>query len=809
MPLATIIFSGRDWLWPAVAAFVALFGAIAWSYWRSPAPGGVKAACALLKLAGVAALLLCLLEPLGTSQRARPGANYFAVVADNSEGMKIKDRGDTKTRADLLRETLGDAGHNWRERLGESFQVRQYFFDTRLQSTRDFTELQFDGRASSIGGALRSLADRYRGQPLAGVILLTDGNATDLSGGTLNTDGIPPIYPVIVGRDDAIPDLSIQKIGVTQTAFEDTPVTVQVDVGATGYGGESIVAQLIDPSATVTNALPGGASDKVVMQQILRAGRDDEPLPFRFQFRPDKPGVSFYQVRVAAKGEEDQFQEPGRSREATLANNSRVVVVDRGGGPYRILYVSGRPNWEFKFLNRALDEEHEQLQLVGLIRIAKREPKFEFRGRAGESSNPLYRGFGNQSKEEIERYDQPVLIRLNTRDQAELAGGFPKTAEDLYAYHAIIIDDLEAEFFTHDQQVLLQKFVSERGGGFLMLGGQESYVQGKYDRTPVADLLPVYMDHVSPGLSPSAHGQLNLTREGWLQPWARVRSTESDEQSRLENMQPFQIVNRVREIKPGASVIATVTDEAGKTIPAIAVQRYGLGRSAAMMIGDFWRWGFHDDGAHRDMDRAWRQLTRWLVSDVPGQVSLSADPRPDDPNGTMELSVRVRDPKFQPLDNARVSLRVRAFPVSAVTNGPNLSATNLVLLNAEPANEGGLYQAGYVPRLTGGYKAEVVVTNAAGAEVGRAEAGWTADPAADEFRSLKPNRSLMESIARKTGGEVVSLADLDKFVGTLPSRKAPVTDSHTYPLWHRPSVLLLALICFAAEWGLRRVKGLP
>jgi len=54
----------------------------------------------------------------------------------------------------------------------------------------------------------------------------------------------------------------------------------------------------------------------------------------------------------------------------------------------------------------------------------------------------------------------------------ELRGGFPKTAEELYAYHAIIIDDLESEFFTADQLMLVQKFVSERGGGFLMLEGR-------------------------------------------------------------------------------------------------------------------------------------------------------------------------------------------------------------------------------------------------------------------------------------------------------------------------------------------------
>ena len=60
-----------------------------------------------------------------------------------------------------------------------------------------------------------------------------------------------------------------------------------------------------------------------------------------------------------------------------------------------------------------------------MIRIARREPKFDFRGRPGESSNPLFRGFGNQSKEEIERYDQPVLVRLNTRDASHPMKGHP------------------------------------------------------------------------------------------------------------------------------------------------------------------------------------------------------------------------------------------------------------------------------------------------------------------------------------------------------------------------------------------------
>ena len=111
--------------------------------------------------------------------------------------------------------------------------------------------------------------------------------------------------------------------------------------------------------------------------------------------------------------------------------------------------------------------------------------------------------------------------------------GFPRTPEDLYGYHAVILDDVEAEFFTPDQAALLQKFVSERGGGFLMLGGMESFQQGKYQRTPIGDMLPVYLDRVEENKPPEPL-HLNLTREGWLQPWARLRDNEADEKARLK-----------------------------------------------------------------------------------------------------------------------------------------------------------------------------------------------------------------------------------------------------------------------------------
>ncbi len=792
MPSPSLTLSGLNWLWPALVLFGVGLALLVWSY-RAPASPAVRWLCLGLKLTGIAALTACLLEPRWLGQRARPGANLFAVVADNSQGLQIHDRGDVRTRGEALRDLVDPRGAGWQTTLANTFDVRRYLFDTRLQATTDFHELAFDGRATSLGAALRTIAERFQGRPLAGVLLFTDGNATDLPGGTLSdVKGLPPIYPVVIGRSEPVRDIAVQHVRVSQSAFEDAPVTVQADVTAAGFRGTPVVARLVDRNG------------KIVQEQTAEPRGDGETLAFRFQVKPELPGLSFYQVRVGAQAEISAA--PGaKSEEATLANNTHVLAVDRGEGPFRVLYVAGRPNWEFKFLNRAIEED-SQVQLVGLIRVAKREPKFDFRGRAGETSNPLFRGFGSQSPEEVQRYDQPVLVRLNTRDEVELRAGFPRTPEELYGYQAVIVDDLEAEFFAPEQAMLLQKFVSERGGGFLMLGGMESFHEGGYLRTPVGDMLPVYLDHDEGApAGPPGELRLDLAREGWLQAWARLRDNEADERARLDSMRSFGIINRVRALKPGASVIATVRDEKSAELPALAVQRFGRGRTAALMLGDVWRWGMKDASAHADMDKAWRQLVRWLVADVPNRVDCTAASQPADPNGAVLVQVRVRDEKFQAVDDATVKIEIE--PIAFGDAG---GMARPIQIEAEPAlSEPGLYQATYVPHQTGGYKATARVTNNAGADLGRASAGWSTDLAAEEFRSLTPNTALLGELARKTGGQVIAAAELDNFAKKLPQLQAPVMETWSYPAWHTPAMFAFALACLLTEWGVRRWKGLP
>ncbi len=798
----SITIPASTWIWLAVPVLIATIILLVWSYRRSAEIGAVHKTAFCLRLLGVLVLVLCLMEPLWSGTRAKFGANLFGVIADNSSGMNVRDRDMTLSRGEILQAALKIDKSNWLSTLADNFQVRQYVFDSRLRRTTDFSELTFDGKASAIGATLRTIAQRYRGRPLAGVLLMTDGNATDMGEQFYDLLDVPPVYPVVIGGTRPLKDISLTNVSVSQTSFEDAPVMIQADVEVSGYAGKTVAVDLIENSG------------KVAERQTLKISKNDEKQAFRFRLRPDKTGVLFYHLNVTearakpwtgsdptSSGSQDRLSEqPEAPSEATLANNKRTLVVDRGEGPYRILYVTGRPNWEYKFLQRAISED-EQVQLVGLLRVARREPKYDWRGRAGEVNNPLFRGFNNKDEDQTEQYDQPVLVRLNTRDKEELRNGFPKTREELFGYHAVILDDIEAEFFSHDQMELLEEFVAERGGGFLMLGGKESFQQGNFHRTPIGRILPVYLDKL-PRQETATQVYLNLTREGWLQPWTRLRDNEQDEQQRLLEMPAFRVINYMRAIKPGSQVLATVGNDPTRQFPALVVQRFGNGRTAALTIGDMWRWGMKWPEVRDDMNKFWRQTLRWLVANVPSRISLQAVQKRDRVNQPVVLQVSVRNKDFKPMDNVSIVIEVRE------------SRGQKVQLTAEPVlTESGLFEATYIPRRNGSYFARVVVNDADGVEVGDAETGWAVDLEAHEFQSIRTNRPLLEKIAQQTGAQVIELDALDNFVRNLPSRDAPITDTWIKPLWDLPGILpaifLFVLTCFAGEWALRRWKGMP
>lgn len=767
-----ITFASGSASWWLATVGVSLAAWVVWRAYRRPGlPAPWNLVCAGLKFLLLAVLAFLWLEPTLVRRQPKRGTNDFAILVDNGEGMQVHEGRDLPARLAAARE----GRESWWADLHDLFRVEPFVFGDRLVPTET---VDLKGNRSDLGAALEGLRQRYARRPLAGILLFSDGNATDRERLERVNPGVP-VFPVMVGRAPEGPDLAVTGLAVSESGFEDAPVTVSVQVSASGLAGQACRIQILDLAGR----------EMAVERVTIRS--DSQSIPVRLRFRGAASGISAYRVTVAP--------EAAGVAEITGRNNARNFVVDMGRGDYRVLYVAGRPNWEYKFLHRAVRKD-EEIGMVALIRLAKREPKFEWRGRAGENTNPLFRGFQGEAAEG-ESYDKPVLQRLNTRDAGELRDGFPKEREALFPeYDAVILDDLESAFFTADQLALLESFVSRRGGGLLMLGGQESLQLGAYERTPVERLLPVYLDRSGTGKeAPPAN--FRFTREGLLEPWVRLRLMREEEEKRLAVLPAFRVINEVRSVKPGATVLAAAVAESGEEVPALAVHSYGEGRVGALMIGDLWRWGMEGPALRGDMETWWRQVVRWLVVGVPGFVQVTTSRSGDEEPAHRKIEVRVRTKAWRPEENATVSLEVS-----------RIGGTGTTRLFAEPSlDEPGLFEAGFVCPEPGAWEvlAKVTGTDPDGKplELGTSRTGWAWNPEVDEFASLGANRALLESLAARTGGRVLGWDGLNDFARRAAELDVPVVETVASPAWHHPLWFLFAMGLVLAEWGIRRWKG--
>ena len=766
-----IVWTEIRWLIPGLVTLLIIAVGLFVSYRRQATlPVRLRWLAGGLKFLGFALLLIFILRPEIVTTFNRPGTNHWAVLLDNSASMTLGDARNDTSRADVLTEIIAPEPGNWQERLAEDFVLDTFAFDSRITRQSAGVPLKFDGQASSLGKALGDLRDRYHGRPLAGILVITDGSPTDAKTIQSGIENLSPVFPLVIAPENEIVDLALANLTAQATLFEDAPVMVDATVTARGFSGNSVVATIREH---------GG---KPVGEKRHQVTRDDETWVASFQVRPQAPGTAFFQVDVRVENAPDV-------REATLENNRRTVASNRETGPYRVLYLGGRPNYEHKFLQRSLSEDTE-ISITSLIRIARREPKFDYRSRAGEKSNPLYRGFGEQ--EEAERFDEAVFIRLNAKNETELVAGFPRTAAELFPFDAVVLDDVESAFFDRDQQRLLQKFVSERGGSVVMLGGMESLDAGGYADSPVGDMLPVYLSKETRGGVP-AKARLSLTREGMLEPWVRLRLTEDEERQRISRMPFFENIHRLGAIRPGAMTVGEFRFANG-TSPAIATRRYGRGRTAVFAMTDLWRWGLRDTTSHADLDKTWRQALRWLLADVPRPLSVKAEASDD---ASHLLTTRLLGEDFQPDDSGNVSLRIRR------PDG-TWSSASLSRFPAKP----GISTARHTAMNPGPYLAETTTRALASKPALTAATGWVVNSIQDEYQALEPDMATMNLLATTTAGRILAPGDLDEFVDSLNNLPLPISETRSEPLWDSAWWMLAAFLCFIGEWSLRRWKKL-
>ncbi len=87
-----------------------------------------------------------------------------------------------------------------------------------------------------------------------------------------------------------------------------------------------------------------------------------------------------------------------------------------------------------------------------------------------------------------------VLADGNFAATIRSADSAPPTLAGFQDYDLVIFDNVPALALTKNQMKMVQSYVRDLGGGFFMIGGDQSFGPGGYYKTPIEETLPVSLD---------------------------------------------------------------------------------------------------------------------------------------------------------------------------------------------------------------------------------------------------------------------------------------------------------------------------
>lgn len=714
------------------------------------------------------------LDPRIVQTLPKAGEQVVLLLFDDSQSMQVQDENEQPRGQRLLNEYQKNESELERQ-LQEQFVVARYRVGAGVQRMSSVSSLSFRQPRSDLGESLQAVQLEWAPDSVAAVVLMSDG--------IQNPPGDPvqspvPVITVGIEEESQWSDLSIESIQVQRPRFDKSPVRLTASVASQGFAGA-------EATVTVFDGL------RAVATQPITISSDRETIPVTLEWVPTMEDWIQYTVQVTIDKDASLLGEEIPEDRAPQ-NNTQSFVVDNRPITYRILYISGRPNWEHTFIRRALQED-ERLRLTSLIQLSAAQRTFVFRGARTQTVNPLFEGFG-EDEVEFGRYDEPIFLRIGAEEQ-ELSDGFPTDPEDLYEYDLIILGDIEREFFRTSQMELLRSFVSERGGSFLMMGGPRSFVDGGYSGTPIEPLLPVILlEQNRYAIREYEPVQVVPTLEGELDGiFSLSMSQLQSEQTWMEmpflyGLTPFSIV------RPGASVLARTTDR--ESHPVYVQQRYGAGRSAILATGETWAWHMRADDESRQFGRVWRQVMRSLVENVEPPILIETPEEELPQFAPVTLRMNVRDKAFSPTMGAAIS-------VEAIRP----DGERVELPYDESIREPGLYTIPLVPEQQGLYRIQATVAlDSDKSEM--VEAGLWIDEDTREWDSLKADASWLQQTASNNGGSYMPLNELDQLPGRIPVSETVERERIQTPIMDWSGWFFILLILFSIEWILRRTRGL-
>ncbi len=698
-----------------------------------------------LRVATLAVLLLCLFRPMLVLSAALPQRNFVGILLDDSRSMQIADR-DGKPRSEVLTQHFTPEESALMKELSERFMLRFFRFSSTAERAEGPVALTYTGSQTHLGDALDRARQELSSVPLSGLVMVTDGadNAnTPLTEQllSLRARGVP-VFTVGVGRERFTKDIEISRVETPHSVLRGASVVVDLLVSQRGYGGEKV--QLVVEDA-----------GRIVSTDTITLPPDGEASPVRVHVTATEKGPRVFKFRIAVQ--------PGEMVAQNNEQEALVIVSDR---KEKILYFDGEPRPEVKFLRRAVADD-PNLQLVTLLRTAE---------------NKYWRG--------------------GIDDPEELAGGFPKTREELFKYRSIILGSIEASFFTHDQLRMIAEFVSERGGGLLLLGGRSALAEGGYAGTPLADVIPVELDPEAARNTEPYFVELSpeLTPAGRSHSATQIASTAALSAARWRELPPVSTVNRIQRLKPGATALLTgrPTEGGRGSHYLLAFQRFGAGKSVVLPMQDSWIWQMHAQIAVEDMthETFWRQMMRWLVSGVPGTVTLAASSDRVAPKVPVVLRADVHDANYLRVNNAKVTASIVA-PGAAPRDIP-MEWT---------VDRDGEYRASFTPEAVGLYEIRVDARTA-DTVVASDTVFVQASELNTEYFSAEMRSAGLKRIAEETGGEYYTEETLAKLPEDLTFTKSGATVLQQMDLWDMPAIFFLLVALVSTEWAYRKARGL-
>jgi uncharacterized membrane protein len=735
-------------LWPSYVTLLLIVLALVASYLIYRRAAGLLPTSWLYLFAGLRAaalslVILLFLQPVLRLRSVIPQKNFVAVAYDLSKSMEIRDGGNGQSRLEVMKHLLRPSDNPLLSQLAAKFKIRFFRFSGAAERSEAFGDVPRHGSITNIERALNQISGELATAPIAGIILITDGadkhsKNLDSTAAQFRARNIP-VYTIGIGSADFSRDTELLRVTAPKRVLKDTVVEAEVSVRSKGYAGRRSKLLVLD-------------QDRLLQNQEITLGSDGEVKTYRVTFSSQSAGPRVFRFRL------EPFQD-----EVVQENNEQTSLVRVEDEQPQILYVEGEPRWEYGFLRRAIEQD-KNLRVVTLLRQA--DGKF---------------------------------LRQGVESSTVLQRGFPTDKNELFGYKAIVLGSVEASFFTFDQLRMISDFVSRRGGGFLMLGGRNSFGQGGYVNTPIEDLLPVNLGKA--GAIPDFQDleyKVRLTSYGWQHPITRLALSEDQNRKRWDSAPALMGFNPVGALKPGATLLAqgSAPDNGGQNPVILAFQRFGNGRSVALTTASTWRWKMGLDHTDNFHELFWKQMLRWLVSDVSDPVGVTAEKHSYSRDETVLIQADANDSSFIPVNNAQITARVKA-PSGEITSVP-------MVWDAE---KDGAYSGTFKPQEEGIHEVSAEASQG-NKSLGRGTANFRVAESAEEFHNAALNSTLLKRLADETGGRFYTpqasrtLAEDISYIDKGSSR------IEEKDLWDMPLFFLLIAGLVSTEWTLRKRKGL-